>query len=164
MCNDDAKEVPNLEWVVVRKEQMVKWRWWIESKSEDNGEMQNMKSSDDPLKSNMKGSHINNERNDGKANDPELLRESHSSHSQNIRQNEYIKWRVSGSSHTNSSKNILNKMTLEHQYTCSMMENTTRMRLLFFIFFYIYTNVHALNVNKETPKMTSKMDKQTLKC
>ena len=42
--------------------------------------------SDDPLKSNMKGSHINNERNDGMDNDPKLLREGYSSRSQNIQQ------------------------------------------------------------------------------
>ena len=58
--------------------------------------------SDDPLKSNMKGSYINNEHNDGMDNDPELLREGHSSHSQNMRKNEYKEGRVSESSHTNS--------------------------------------------------------------
>ena len=66
-----------------------------------------------------------------------------------------------------SSTNILNKVTLEHQYTHSMMENTKHMRLLFFfffIFFYIYSNAHTLNVNKEVPKMRSQMDKHTLKC
>ena len=45
--------------------------------------------SDDLLKSNMKGSHVNNEHNDGMDNDPKLLRERHSSRSQNIQQNEY---------------------------------------------------------------------------
>ena len=66
------------------------------------------------------------------------------------------------------STNILNKVTLEHQYTHSMMENTTHMRLLFFfsfsIFFFIYTNAHTLNVKKEAPKMRSHMDIHTLKC
>ena len=61
-----------------------------------------MRASDDPLKSSMKGGHINNEHNDGKDNDPKLLREGHSSHSQNIRQGEYKEWRASESSHTNS--------------------------------------------------------------
>ena len=37
------------------------------------------------------------------------------------------------------STNILNQVTLEHQYTYSMMENTIHMSLLLFIFFkHIY--------------------------
>ena len=32
------------------------------------------------------------------------------------------------------------------------------------IFLYIYTSAHTLNINKWTPKMTSIMDKHTLKC
>ena len=48
-----------------------------------------MRTSDDLLKSNMKGGHVNNEHNDGMDNDPELLREGHSSRSQNIQQNEH---------------------------------------------------------------------------
>ena len=58
--------------------------------------------SDDPLKSNTKGSHMNNEHNDGMDNDPEILREGHSFDSQNIRQNEYKEGKVSESSHMNS--------------------------------------------------------------
>ena len=50
--------------------------------------------SDDPLKSNMKGGQVNNEHNDGMDNDSELLREGHSSRSQNIQQNEYEEWNV----------------------------------------------------------------------
>ena len=57
--------------------------------NEDDGEANNMKRSNDPLKPNMKWSHINNERNDGRDNDQEFLREGHSSHSQNTRKNEY---------------------------------------------------------------------------
>ena len=49
--------------------------------NEDDGEANNMKRSNDPLKPNMKWSHINNERNDGRDNDQEFLREGHSSHS-----------------------------------------------------------------------------------
>ena len=65
-----------------------------------------------------------------------------------------------------SSTNILNQVTLKHQYTHSMIENNTHMRFFFsflffiffkyfsffFIFFYIYTNVHTLNMNKISPK------------
>ena len=79
-----------------------KKREWIESKNEDNSEANNTKWSNDPLKSSVEWSHITKKRNDGKGNDPKLPREGHSSHSQNIRKNEYIEWRVSGSSHTNS--------------------------------------------------------------
>ena len=37
----------------------------------------------------MKGGHVNNEQNDGMDNDPKILREGHSSRSQNMQQNEY---------------------------------------------------------------------------
>ena len=80
----------------------MKQREWIESKNEDDSEANNTKWSNDPLKSNLKWSHITKERNDGRGNDPKLLREGHSSYSQNIRQSEYKWWRVSKSSHTNS--------------------------------------------------------------
>ena len=78
-------------------------------------EAKNTKRSDEPLKSNMKWSHINDECNDGMDNDLEPLREGHSSRSQNIQQNEYKEWRVSESSHTNSrQQDLSNKATLEH--------------------------------------------------
>ena len=65
--------------------------------------------------------------------------------------------------------NILNKVTLGYQYTCSMMENTMHIHtcayfsflIIFFlfhfiffilIFFYIYTNAHTLNTNKRALK------------
>ena len=64
-----------------------------------------------------------------------------------------------------SSTNILNQVTLKHQYTHSMIENNTHMwfSIFFFIFFSIffifsffffniYTNVHTLNMNKISPK------------
>ena len=68
-----------------------------------------------------------------------------------------------------SPTNILDKVTLEYQYTCSMMENTTHMCLLFFfcfcfLFFHIYTSAHAMNANKEALKMRSQMDRHNLKC
>ena len=62
-----------------------------------------------------------------------------------------------------SSTNILNQVTLENQYTHSMIENNTHMHFfflhfsffiihfsffIFHFFFYIYTNVHTLNMNK----------------
>ena len=61
------------------------------------------------------------------------------------------------------STNTLDKMTLEYQYTRSMMENTMHIHTcayfsLFFIFvfsfyfFYIYINAHTLNMNKINPK------------
>ena len=72
------------------------------------------------------------------------------------------------------STNILNQVTLEHQYTHSMIKNNTHLRFFFFnffhsffflfnffsflffiffiFFFYIYKNVHTLNMNKISPK------------
>ena len=68
------------------------------------------------------------------------------------------------------STNILNQVTLEHQYTYSMMEeyHTCAYYFSFILFyfilfyfilfyfilfyFYIYTNVHTLNINKISPK------------
>ena len=93
MCNDDAKRVPKPKCVNIRKN-----KGW----DEDDREANNTKWSNDPLKSNLKWSHITKERNDGRGNDPKLLRGGHSSYSQNIRQSEYKWWRVSKSSHTNS--------------------------------------------------------------
>ena len=61
------------------------------------------------------------------------------------------------------STNILNQVTLKHQYTHSMIENNAH--AFFFSFFFKYIqNVHALNANEEAPKMRLKMDKHTLKC
>ena len=68
-----------------KKEQGVKQEWWIKSKNENDGEANNTKRSNDQLKSNMEWSYINNECNDGKDNDPKLLREGYSSYSHNIR-------------------------------------------------------------------------------
>ena len=80
----------------------MKQKEWIESKNEDDSEANNTKWSNDPLKSNMKWSHVTKERNDGMGNDLKLLKEGHSSHSQNVRQIEYKELRVSKSSPTNS--------------------------------------------------------------
>ena len=80
----------------------MKQKEWIESKNEDDSEANNTKWSNDPLKSNLKWSHITKERNDGMGNDLKLLKEGHSSHSQNVRQIEYKELRVSKSSPTNS--------------------------------------------------------------
>ena len=81
----------------------MEWRWWLRSENkDDDDEALNVRMSDNPLKSNMKGGHVNNEYNDGMDNDSELLREGHSSRSQNIQQNEYEEWKVSGCSHMNS--------------------------------------------------------------
>ena len=61
----------------------MKQRGWIKSNDEDDSETMNIqRKNDDQLKSNMKWSHINNECNDGKENDPKPLGEGHSSHSQ----------------------------------------------------------------------------------
>ena len=62
----------------------MKWKWWIRSENEDDDGTNNTNRSSDQLKSDMKWSHINNERNDGRDNDLELLGEGHSSHSRNI--------------------------------------------------------------------------------
>ena len=101
-----------------------------------------MKTSDDPLKSNMRGGHINNEHNDGMDNDSELLREGHSSHSQNIWQKWIQRMKGLGKlTYKLSSTYIINQMILEPQYTHSMIENNTHMHF----FFHIY--IHALNAN-----------------
>nr|CAN79478.1 hypothetical protein VITISV_038965 [Vitis vinifera] len=70
MYNDDAKRVSNPK---IR----------LLSEYEDDDEAWNTRTSNDPLKSNMKGGHVNNEHSDGMNNDPKLLREGHSSHAQN---------------------------------------------------------------------------------
>ena len=81
----------------------MKWEWRIRSENEDDdNEANNIKRSDDQLRSDMEWCHINYEHNDGTDNNPELLRESHSSRSQNMQQNEYKAWGILGSSHTNS--------------------------------------------------------------
>ena len=137
----------------------MKWKWWIRSENEDDDETNNTKRSSDQLKSDMGWSHINNEHNDEKDNDPKLLREGHSSCSQNIQ---------SESSHTNSHQqtysikwssdiniHILND---REYYTHVLFIFLFHFYFLFFIFifilfFYIYTNGHALNANKEASKM-----------
>ena len=50
-----------------------------------------------------------------------------------------------------SQTNILNKVTLEYQYTCSMMENTMHIHTcayFIYLFIYIYTNAYTLYINK----------------
>ena len=146
----------------------MKQREWIEIKNEDDSEANNMKWSNNSLKSNVKWSHVTKGHNDGRGNDPKLLREGHSSHSQNVRQSEYKEWRVSESSHTNSHQqtysikwssdiniHILND---REYYTHVLFIFLFHFYFLFFIFifilfFYIYTNGHALNANKEASKM-----------
>ena len=131
--------------------------------------------SDDQLKSNIEWSHINNECNDGKDNNPETLGEGHSSHFQRS----MTKWKQRKDDLRKltcelSITNILNKMTLRYQYIRSMMENTMYIHtcayfsflfiLIHHFFFYIYINAHILDINKWTPKMISIMDRHTLKC
>ena len=116
-------------------------------------------------------SHVNNECNDGMDDDPELLRESHSSHSQNIWQKWIQRMKGLGKlAYELSSTNILNEVTLKYQYTRPMMENTMHIHtcayfsfLFIHHFFYIYTNAHPLNINKWAPNMISTMDRHTLK-
>ena len=72
------------------------WRgWWRNNEY--------TKKSGDQLKSNMEWSHINNEHNDGNDNDPESLREDHSSHSltKDVT-SEHKEKRISESTHMNS--------------------------------------------------------------
>ena len=121
-------------------------------------EAKNTKRSDEPLKSNMKWSHISNECNDGRDNDPEYLR-GHSSHFQNTWQSEYKeKEDLKKLTYELSTTNILDKITLRYQYTHSMMENAMHIHtwayfsfpFIFFSFFpYIYTNAHTLNMKKK---------------
>ena len=50
-----------------------------------------------------------------------------------------------------SPTNILDKVTLEYQYTCSMMENTMHIHTcayFIYLFIYIYTNAYTLYINK----------------
>ena len=50
-----------------------------------------------------------------------------------------------------SQTNILNKASLEYQYTCSMMENTMHIHTcayFIYLFIYIYTNAYTLYINK----------------
>ena len=105
MCNDDVKGVSNSKQVVVRYEQGVKQKWWIKSKNENDGEANSTKRSDDPLKTNMKWSHIWNECNDGRDNDSKLLKEGHSSHSQNTGQSEYKEKKGSQKAHIRTLTN-----------------------------------------------------------
>ena len=155
--------------VVVRKWQGVRWGWWIKSKNEDDGEAKNTKRNDDPLKSNMRWSHINNECNDGKDNDTKLLRESHSSHSQNT-------WNLNTNNERSRKAHIralINKHTQwSNPQTSIYMPNdgeyyahTHVLIFLFFsfsffsfvlhfhfFFFYIYTNAYTLNHKQMIPK------------
>ena len=85
MYNGDVKRISNPKMGHCKKNLNVEWKWWIRSENEDDDdEALNTRVSDDPLKSYMQGSHVNNECNDGMDDDPELLGECHSSHSRNI--------------------------------------------------------------------------------
>ena len=78
-----------------RMNQKQWWGWWRND--------EHIKRNDDQLKSNMEWSHINNECNDEKDNDPEPLEECHSSHPLT---KDVMKWiqrkRISESPHMNS--------------------------------------------------------------
>ena len=133
------REYQTKNWVAMRNEWEVKWKWWIRSENKDDDEAQNTRISDDPLKSNMQGSHVNNECNDGMDDDPELLRESHSSHSQDIRQNEYKAWGILGSSHTNSRQQTCSIKWPSNSHTYSVIDNNTH--VLLFLFPFSFYNI-----------------------
>ena len=74
----------------------------------------------------MELSHINNECNDGRDNNPEPLGEGHSSHSLTKDVTKRIQRKkndLGKLTYELSSTNILDKMTIRYQYTRSMMEN-----------------------------------------
>ena len=146
-------------------------RMMNQKQNEDDGEAKHIKRSEDPLKFNMKWSHINNECNDGKDNDLKPLGKGHSSHFLTKYVTKWIQRSEDPKKLTYelSTTNILDKVTLWYLYTCSMIENTIHIHTYayfsflfifsififhfsFFFFFYIYTNVHTLNVNKWVPK------------
>ena len=121
------------------------------------------KGSDDQLRSDMEWSHINYEHNDGTDNNPELPKESHSSRSQNMQQNEYKAWGIPGSSHTNPRQQTYSIKWPSNINIYTVIDNNVHMFLFFIIFFlffyfYFYISIHALNATKKSPKMTSKKD------
>ena len=135
------REYQTRNWVTVRKSLNVEWKWWIRSENEDDDdEALNTRMSDDPLKSDMQGKHANNECNDGMDDDLELLRESHSSHSQDIRQNEYKAWGIPRSSHTNFRQQTCSIKWPSNIHTYSVIDNNTHMLLFFFPFFLQHIN------------------------
>ena len=87
---------------------------------------------------NMKWSHINNESNDEMNNDPEPLREGHSSHCLTKDVTKWIQRKndIGKLTCELSPTNILDEMTIGYQYTCSMMENTMYIHTCAFFFSY----------------------------
>ena len=109
---------------------------------------------------NMKWSHINNESNDGMDNDPKPLGEGYSPHSL-IK--DVMKWiqrknDIEKLTCELSPKNILDKMTIGYQYTCSMMENTMHIHtyayfsfyFIFFPFSFFFIFIFFLHIHKCT--------------
>ena len=147
MCNGYVKGVSNLKRVAISFEQGAKRRWWIKSKNENDGEAKSTKRSEDLLKSNMKGSHICNECNDGRDNGREFLREGRSSHSQNTRPSEYKKWRALESSHTNSQQQTYyikwtSNINIHTQWWRMLCTYTHVLIFLFFSFIFIFLVIH----------------------
>ena len=147
------KKCQTQEWVVVRKWQGVKWNGWIKSKNENDGEAKNTKRSDDPLKSNMKWSHIVNECNDGNDNDTKILRERSL-----ISFSKYTtKWiqkmeDLGKLTYELSSANILNQVALKHQYTHLMTENIMHVHTcsyfsFLFIHFHFFLHIYKCTHN-----------------
>ena len=144
----------------------MKWNGWIKSKNENDGEAKNKKRSDDPLKSNMKWSHIVNECIDGNDNDPESLREGHSSHSQRnmtkwIKRNKDPRKLTYELSITTYLIKWPSNINIYTQWWRILRTYTHVLIFLFFslfssfflvFFFYIYTNAHTLNMKKKKPK------------
>ena len=64
-----------------------------------------------------------------------------------------------------SPTNILNKATLEYQYTCSMMENTMHILtcILFFLYLHIYKCICPEHKQMSPKEIRSIMDGHALK-
>ena len=83
-------------------------------------------------------------------NNPELLRESHSSRSQNIWQNEYKAKRGLGKlTYELPSMNIFDTVTLEPQHTHPSMENTMHIHTcayfsFIFVFVFFFLHIYKL--------------------
>ena len=63
-----------------------------------------------------------------------------------------------------SQTNILNKVTLEYQYTCSMMENTMHIHTCaYFIYLFIYKCIYPVHKQMSPKEIRSIMDGHALK-
>ena len=134
----------------------VKWKWWIKSNSEDDGETMNIwRGMMINSNQNMKWSYINTKCNDGRDNDPDPLRKGHSSHSLT---KDMMKWiqrkKILKSSHTTShQQTCLLKWPLDiniHAQLWRILCTYTHVLIFLFFsyFFFIFPDFFFLHIYK----------------